>query len=81
MAIPQCAIGRVVHDQKRHAVLHAKVNDAHNMRVFEAGDHPRFSQEVFHVGAGKARLEHFDRRLCLEVNMFAEVDIGKTTPS
>src|SRR6266699_2770315 len=77
VALAQGAIGGIVHDEKRNAVLHAKVEDADDVGVDEAGDGAGFIAELLHTAADQAHLKHFDGCLGIQVNMLAEVDVGE----
>src|SRR5579884_3849192 len=53
----------------------------HNMWVFEAGDRLCLFEKILQRIISKLYPQYFKGRLCLEVSMFTEVDIGEASPS
>ncbi len=81
VTLAQCAIGGIIHHQKRDALLHAKVQHTHYVGMPKAGDSSCFIAELLHTAADQAHLEYFDGRLGIQMNMLAEVYLGKATVS
>src|SRR6266852_923704 len=81
MAFAKRAVWSVVHDHKGDVVLYTKFQDADNVGVYKAGDSLRFDEELLHILANQAYGKHFDSSFGLQVNMFAEVDIGEAALS
>src|SRR6266700_4978788 len=79
VALAQGAIGGIVHDEKRNADLHAKVEDADDVGVDEAGDGGGFAAELFHTAADQAHLKHFDGCMRIQVDIHVDVDLALHT--
>lgn len=75
IASAQGAVGGVLHDQIGQAVLHAKVQHAHDMRMFESGDGARLGEKVGQIIFPQAGMQDFDGGLALEMEMLGEVDL------
>ena len=70
MSVAQRAVGGVVHDEERDAILDIEVQHTHNMRVDERCDGLGFAVEVLDVGS-----------LHVEPQVLAEIDLGETSAS
>ena len=49
MLLAQRAIGRVIHRQKGHAILHSKIQHAHNMRMRQLSDSLRLALKACNI--------------------------------
>lgn len=49
--------------------------------MFQAGDRARLAQEILHVLLRDAHLQDFERRLCPQVDVVAQVDISEAPVS
>src|SRR5260370_36518138 len=81
VALVQCTIGGIIHHQKRDTILHAKVQHTHDVGMHKAGDSSCFIAELLQATSCYPHLEYFDGRLGIQMNMLAEVYIGKATLS
>jgi len=45
----------------------------------QVGDSPRLIEEALPILGCQAHLEHLDRRLCVQVQVFSQIDIGEAT--
>ncbi len=77
IALAQRAVGGILHHQKRGAALHAKIEDAQDMRMLQPGDSLRLAEKVIQIAFAQAGMQHFDGCLRLQVEVFAQIDLGK----
>src|SRR5438876_5306238 len=76
IAMPQRAIGGIVHHQEGHAVLHIIIEDAHNRRMHEPGDGLRFLLKVLGLNAAQMGMHYLDSRLLVEPQVLPAVDLS-----
>ena len=55
----------------------AKIQHAHDMRMYEAGNGLRLAAKVLDIIVCEPCMEQFDGGLCFKVNMLAKIDLGK----
>src|SRR5947209_2244998 len=77
MKLAQCAIGSILHHQKRDTIFHIKVEDAHDMGMRETGQHACLSAELLATLTGEVGMQHFNSCLRIEVQMFSQIDLSK----
>src|SRR6266849_7006225 len=73
IAPAQGAMGGIIHHQKGHALLHIKIEDAHNSGMSQRRDGLGFMQEVLGLLATQVGVEHLDGRLLLESHVLAQI--------
>jgi hypothetical protein len=79
MSLAQRAIKGIIHDKVRRFAIHAKVCDAYDIGMDQAGDGLSFLQEALHViFVRHFDLEDFDGDLRFEVDMLAKVAFGES---
>ena len=64
----------IVHDEKRCALLHGKVEHAHNMGMLQAGKCLRLGKEWSYLLVLERGVQDFERCTTFEIDMLAEVD-------
>src|SRR6266568_1608384 len=69
----------IVHHQVGSLVLDAKVEDADNMRVHQVAQMTRFREKVLGGMRIYLSVQDFDGTLAIEVDVLAQVDVGKGT--
>src|SRR5215467_7003727 len=74
MELAQGATRSILHDQKRRARLHPKVQDAHDMRMAQGGQGTSLAQKVFHLTLVPRAMEQFDGGLGAQMHMLSQVD-------
>src|SRR6266566_4101511 len=79
MPLPERAIRRILHHQKRQAVLQSIIEDAHDMRMGQAHQHLGFLQKDCSLLLCECRVADFECSLALEVGMLAQVDRSLAT--
>ena len=79
VALAQGAIGGVMHDEERSAVMDITFEDAHDMGMLKARDDPRLREEALHMLVVESCAEELQCDLCAQVGMLGEVDIGEAT--
>ena len=77
--LSQVPMRRIVHHQVRGLVLDAKVEDADDMRMHQVAQVPRFREKVLGSMCVHLGVQDFDGNLAIEVDMLAQVDVGKGT--
>ncbi len=79
MALAQRPIGGIIHDQVRRFAIHAKICDAYDIGMNQAGNGLRLLKEAFHViFVRHFRLQDFDGDLRFEVNMLTKINFGES---
>src|ERR1700746_2081385 len=83
MSLGQCTIKGIIHDKVRRFAIHAKVCDAYDIGVDQAGNGLSFLQETLHViFVRHFNLADFDVDLRCEVKMLSNVDFCESpTPN
>ena len=81
MALPQRAIGGILHDQKGHPLLHIKIEDGDDGGVSESSNGLGFALEVLRFCVGQMQMQHLDGRLLTEAQVLAQVDLCKAALS
>jgi len=81
MPLTQCAVGGIVHNEKRNIVLYAKLQHAHNVGMFQADNDTSFITKLLYVFGCQLSMQYFDSSLSIEVNMLTQVDISEASPS
>src|SRR5882724_5469668 len=79
VACAQRAIGSIAQHQEGSFFMDAVVEDAHDIRVIEASNRFGFVEEVLEGIVGKLDAQNLNRILVLEIDMLAQIDIGKAT--
>src|SRR4249920_1973570 len=69
----------IVHHQVGGLVLDAEVEDADDMRVHQVAQMTRFREKVLGGMRIYLGVQDFDGNLTIEVDMLAQVDVGKGT--
>src|SRR5437660_8575763 len=77
MKFAQHAIGSILHHQKRDTIFYIKVEDAHDMGMRETSQHACLSAELLATLTGEVGMQHFDGCLCVEVQVFSQIDLSK----
>src|SRR6266566_3087283 len=77
--LSQVPMWSIVHHQVRGLVLDAKVEDADDMRMHQVAQVPRFREKVLGSMCVHLGVQDFDGNLAIEVDVLAQVDIGKGT--
>src|SRR6266566_8396892 len=77
--LSQVPMWSIVHHQVRGLVLDAKVEDADDMRMHQVAQVARFSKKVFGGMCVHLGVQDFDGYLTIEVDVLAQVDVGKGT--
>jgi len=77
VTLAQGAVGGILHDEERSAVLYAKIEDGDDVWVFQVGDDAGFVAELLDVFAGDLRFEDFDGGKGAKVDVFSEEDFSK----
>ncbi len=68
----------VVHHQEGQAVVsNVEVQHAHNVGMDQAGNDLSLLQEAQHLLLGHACMQDFDSGLALQIDVLAQVDLGK----
>ena len=70
----QGATRSILHDQKWRTLLHAKVQDAHNMGMAQGGQGTSLAQKAFHLTLVPWAMEQFDGGLGAQMHMLPQVD-------
>lgn len=81
VALAQVAAGGILHDEKRGAVLYAKVEDLDDMGMPQAGNGARFGEKSGLFSGAQVSMQDFDSGRCVQVDMFCQVDVGEVTAS
>src|SRR5713226_6296866 len=78
----QGAVGGIVHDQERDAILDIEVKQSHDMWVSERCNGLGLAVEVLDVGSVcQLGVQDFDGGLHVEPQVLAEIDFGETSSS
>src|SRR5690348_7660846 len=67
---------RILHHEKGETVLDPKIENAHNMRVYETSHGTSLGEEVFTALARQVGMQHLNGGLCAQVQVFAQIDAG-----
>src|SRR5947209_17530272 len=70
----QSATRSILHDQKRRALLHAKVQDAHDRGMAQGSQGTSLTQKAFHLTLVPWAMEQFDGGLGAQLHMLSQVD-------
>src|SRR6266496_1950829 len=79
MMLSQVPMRSVVHHQVGRLMLDAEVEDADDMRVHQVAQLARFREKVLGGMGIYLDVQDFDGNLTLEVDVLAQVDVGKGT--
>src|SRR5579859_1997409 len=79
ITLTQRTVGSVLHHQKRHILLHTKVQDTYNMRMVQSSQGTRLRPETGGIILSQLGEQHFNRSLALQIQMFTQVDFRKPT--
>ncbi len=79
VAMAQRALRSVVHHEVGRAAFDAKIQHTHDMRVGQARNRLSLRAKSIDIMACQAGKQEFDSGLCLEVNVFAKIDLGEAT--
>src|SRR5438874_8219210 len=79
MALAQGPLGGILYHQKRSAVLHGEIENAHNVRVREICQGLCFLHKAGGVLFAELCVKNFESRTAFEVDMLAQVDLGKAS--
>src|SRR5712691_11638133 len=71
MALTQRAIGSIVHNDKRRVASYSKVQDAHNMGMYQLRQVARLGTELPLVLFSQLSIHDFDGGQSIKVNMLA----------
>jgi hypothetical protein len=79
VALPQTAIGGILHDEKGDTLFYPKLEDTDNMGMREPSHDAGLGAQFFTLLTCEPSMEYFDSCLGTEVEMFAQIDVGKVT--
>ena len=79
VTLAQRSIRRIVHYQERHPLLDVKIEDAHDMWVYQARNGTRLIAEMFNVLARQLRMQHFHRGRAAQLHIFSQVHLRETS--
>ncbi len=77
VALPQGAIGSILHNEKRQTIFYLKVQHAHDMGMYEARHRARLAAQLLLVLISEVGMQHFDGRLSAQVQVLSQVDLSK----
>src|SRR5712691_1017395 len=77
MTVAEGSIKGILYHQKRSTILHCKIQHAHNVRMSETCQGLRFLHKAVGVLFAELRVKDFEGSTALEVDMLAQVDLGK----
>jgi hypothetical protein len=77
--LSQITIRSIVHHQERGLVLDAEVEDTDDMRMHQVAQMTSCCEEVLGGMRIYLGVQDFDGNLAIEVDVFAQVDVGKGT--
>ncbi len=81
VTLAQGALARIVHGQKRDALFHSKVVDAHNMRMVEASEQLRLGEEGVDIFVFQRGMQDFEGGTAFEIDMLAQIDLCEAASS
>jgi len=61
--------------------MHTEIEDTHDMSMFQVRDGPRFSEEILLVLPAQVRVQDFDRRARLEVDVLTQIHFSEAAPT
>jgi hypothetical protein len=76
IAVPQRAMRGIVHDEKRHTLLHIEIEDTDDRGMSQRGDGLGFLLEVLGLNGAQMGMQHLDGCLLVEPHMLPEIDLG-----
>src|SRR5260221_1736411 len=79
MTFAQGAIGGILHDEKGDAIFYVKIKATHDMGMHETSEHACLGTESLSVFTREVGMQYFDSCLCVEVQVFSQVDLGNAT--
>src|SRR5260221_1807464 len=79
VALAQSAIGGVMHDEERSAIMDITFEDAHDMGMLKTRDGPHLREEALHMLVVESCAEELQCNLCAQIGMLSKVDIGEAT--
>src|SRR5947209_3866950 len=79
MTVEQSPMRGILEHQKRRAVLHSKIQHAHNVRMRETCQGLGFLQKAGLVLFAEPGVKDFEGRTAFEVDMLTQVDLGKAS--
>src|SRR5689334_14958838 len=79
MKVAQRPIGSVGHHEKGCVLFHPKIVDLYDVGMFQVSDQAGFVAEECYILACQLGAQDFDRSLCVQVNVFAQVDVSEAT--
>ncbi len=69
--MPQRAVKRIVHREKRRSLLHGKIVNTHNMLMVQTSEQLRLSEERFDILVFERGVQDFERCPAFQIDMFA----------